>query len=231
LRLRAALQAGIRADPRDADRLIERCRTEQDFFVRDMLTWALTRLPSESTVPRLVGELDSHVPQARSQALHTLSKIGDRRAWPAVASHVHDADLDVSRSAWRAAVVLVPAGDVAWLAAQLVRELGRGDQDTQLSLSRALLALGEPALSLVETATRNRTPAVRAHALATQRLFEDPEMAFAFALEEATRISLLGPHGAPGTGLSGTTDALPGADREPGTDGRSGVSPPAAEPC
>lgn len=242
LRLRAALQAGTRADPREAGRLIEQCRIERDFFVRDMLTWALTRLPSEITVPRLLGELGSPVPQARSQALHTLSKIGDRRAWPAVASHVHDADPDVCRSAWRAAVTLVPAEDAARLAAELVRELGRGDQDMQLSLSRALIALGESAAPLVDSAARDRAPGVRAHALATQRLFEDPETAFAFALEEATRISLLGPDGVPGTGRPGTNDhasvdGTPGMDddadpdRLSGTDSRPGVNRPGEGPC
>jgi hypothetical protein len=49
-----------------------------------MLTWALTRFPSEITVPRLLAELLSERAQARSQALHTLSKIKDAGAWPAI---------------------------------------------------------------------------------------------------------------------------------------------------
>ena len=77
-RLQAGLDIGIRADRRDLDALVRRCAVEPDFFVRDMLTWALTRLPADETVPRLVAALDSAVPQELAQALHTLSKIGDR---------------------------------------------------------------------------------------------------------------------------------------------------------
>jgi hypothetical protein len=43
----------------------------------------------------------------------------------------------------RAAVVLVPDGDRAELAATLSTQLGRGDRQLQLSLNRALIALGE----------------------------------------------------------------------------------------
>ena len=82
VRLRAALAVGTRPDPELTDALIDRCAVEPDFFVRDMLTWALCRLPAEITVPRLIRELGSDGSQARSQALHTLSKIGDPIAWP-----------------------------------------------------------------------------------------------------------------------------------------------------
>lgn len=85
--------------------LLSRCAVEPDFFVRDMLTWALIRFPSDITVPRLVAELQSDVAQARSQALHTLSKIKDRRTFEAITpSLLADRDDDVARSAWRAAV-------------------------------------------------------------------------------------------------------------------------------
>src|SRR5881227_2621642 len=104
-RLQAALDAGVHPDADLVDTLVERCAVEQDFFVRDMLTWALTRQPREVTVPRLLDELTSAEAQPRSQALHTLSKIGDPRAWPAVSGALlHDPDDDVARSAWRAAV-------------------------------------------------------------------------------------------------------------------------------
>ena len=57
---------------------IERCGIEPDFYVRDMLTWALARQPVSITMPLLLEQAKSTVVQARSQALHTLSKIGDR---------------------------------------------------------------------------------------------------------------------------------------------------------
>lgn len=82
VRLKAVLAVGTAPDQRLVGKLIERCAVEPDFYVRDMLTWALTRHPSSVTVPKLVDELRSERAQARSQALHTLSKIGDQSAWP-----------------------------------------------------------------------------------------------------------------------------------------------------
>lgn len=111
VRLRAALAIGTTPDPRCVDALVARCAVEPDFPVREMLTWALTRHSAVLTVPRLVAELRATRAQARSQALHTLSKIGDRSAWPAITrALLTDADDEVARSAWRAAVALVPEG-------------------------------------------------------------------------------------------------------------------------
>ena len=90
VRLQAALAAGTAADPADLSVLLERCAVEPDFFVRDMLTWAITRLPPAQTMPAVVAELDRDLAQARSQALHTLSKIGDRRAFPMVSHLISD---------------------------------------------------------------------------------------------------------------------------------------------
>jgi HEAT repeat protein len=196
-RLQAALDAGTYPEPDAVDVLVDRCAIEPDFFVRDMLTWALTRLPRERTVPRLLTELESAEPQARSQALHSLSKIGDRSAWPAISRELlHDADDEVARSAWRAAVALVPADARPALAADLAQELGRGGVDLQRSLSRALVAIGDdigPVLAGAVAA--HRSPDVIAHAIATRRLLDDPDGAFALDLEEAKRIHIL--RGAP----------------------------------
>src|SRR4051794_26045592 len=201
-RLQAALNAGVHPDVVSVEALLDRCAVEPDFFVRDMLTWALTRQAPEVTVPRLLDALTSAEPQARSQALHTLSKIGDARAWPAVSGALlHDPDDDVARSAWRAAVALVPAGVEPALAAELARELGRGDLDLQRSLSRALVSLGDAAGPALRKATPTRSPAVLAHAIATTRLLEDPESGFAPDIEEAKRAAIL--HGAPMPGDTG----------------------------
>jgi HEAT repeat protein len=193
VRLRAALAVGTTPDPRFIDRLTERCAIEPDFHVRDMLTWALTRHASSMTVPRLIDELRSERAQARSQALHTLSKIGDRRAWPAITrALLSDADHEVARSAWRAAVVLVPRGEESALARVLATQLGRGERETRLSLSRALIALGEVIMPVLRTAMTDPDPRVRQHAIATQRLLRNPEAGFEFAVEEAKRIVALG---------------------------------------
>ncbi|WP_330233051.1 HEAT repeat domain-containing protein [Nocardia sp. NBC_00508] len=191
-RLRAALSAGMLGDPRLAEILIARCAVEPDFFVRDMLTWALCRLPAEITVPRLLEELGSDTTQARSQALHTLSKIGDRSAWPAVSTLLHDEYDEVALSAWRAAVVLVPPGKEGELAADLASAFGRGDHHVQLSLSRALAALGEPAAPVLLAAMASPDPRVRAHAEATERLRQDPDSGFTLSFEMAKRVAVTG---------------------------------------
>ncbi|MGV9279954.1 HEAT repeat domain-containing protein [Streptomyces sp. NPDC003730] len=199
VRLRAALAVGTTPDPRFVDALVERSAVEPEFFVRDMLTWALTRHPVSLTLPRLVRAVGSTRPQARSQALHTLSKIGDRRAWPVITAAVlTDADDEVARSAWRAAVLLVPGGEETALAAVLATQLGRGDRPMRLSLSRALVALGEAAVAVLETAAKAPAEPVRAHALATLRLLRDPDAGFESAIEEAKRVVALGGPGPEG---------------------------------
>ncbi|WP_107503733.1 HEAT repeat domain-containing protein [Streptomyces solincola] len=196
-RLRAALALGTSPDPRALAALVERCAVEPDFPVREALTWALTRLPAALTVPALVGELGSATAQARSQALHTLSKIGDRRAWPAITrALLTDADDEVARTAWRAAAALAPEDERPALAAVLASQLGRGGRETQRSLSRALVAVGEAAVPvLLHTAASAPDPVVREHALATERLRRDPDSGFDFAIEEARRIVALGGDG------------------------------------
>ncbi|GGK86208.1 hypothetical protein Ppa06_46750 [Planomonospora parontospora subsp. parontospora] len=199
VRLRAAMAAGTAPDPRFVGELVERCAVEPEFHVRDMLTWALTRHPASVTVPALLGELRSERAQARSQALHTLSKIGDRRAWPAITpALLTDADDEVARSAWRAAVVLVPEGEEPGLAGVLATQLGRGGRETRLSLSRALIALGEAVTPVLHAAMTDPDPRVRGHAAATERLLRDPDAGFEFAIEEAKRVVALGGAGEDG---------------------------------
>ncbi|MCX4681130.1 HEAT repeat domain-containing protein [Streptomyces sp. NBC_01433] len=199
VRLRAALAVGTTPDPRFIDKLIERCAIEPEFYVRDMLTWALTRHPASLTVPELLREVRSERARARSQALHTLSKIGDRQAWPAITrASLSDADDEVARSAWRAAVVLVPEGEESALATMLAAQLGRGEKETRLSLSRALVALGEVIVPALRAATTDPDPRVCAHALATQRLLREPDAGFEFAIEEAKRVVALGVPGQEG---------------------------------
>ncbi|HET6857559.1 MAG TPA: HEAT repeat domain-containing protein [Streptomyces sp.] len=193
VRLRAALAVGTTPDPQFVEKLVERCAVEAEFYVREMLTWALTRHSPAMTVPALLDEVRSEHAQARSQALHTLSKIRDRQAWPAITpALLTDADDEVARSAWRAAVVLMPEGAEPELASMLSTQLGRGDRETQLSLSRALIALGRVIVSALHAATTDPDPRVCAHAIATERLLHDPDAGFEFAIEEAKRVVALG---------------------------------------
>ena len=186
IRLQAALAVGSGADAGCTELLVERCAIEPDFFVRDMLSWALTRLPSEIVLPRLHRELCSGCNQARSQALHTLSKIGDKSAWPWITREMlDDPDDGVARTAWSAAVALVPDGEKAFLAEDLVRQLGRGDRGVQRSLSRALINLGDMIEPILERAAQSLDPRVAAHARATELRRQDPERGFEEAISEA----------------------------------------------
>ena len=191
-RLQAALQAGTHPEPAFVAVLVDRCAVEPDFFVRDMLTWALVRHPVELTVPRLLYEVGDESPQARSQALHTLSKIGDPRGWSVVTSALlRDAHDDVARSAWRTAVILLPEGRAPWLAGELVGQLGRGDRDLQRSLSRALAELGYATAIALAPYLEHRDTTVRTHAIATERIMEDPDEGFEQAIAEAQRVVAL----------------------------------------
>ncbi|SMX82802.1 hypothetical protein BSP239C_01532 [Brevibacterium sp. 239c] len=197
-RLQAALSVGTTAERSHLGALVQRCRYEPDFFVRDMLTWAITRMPAEEAVPALIVELSSDVPQAQSQALHTLSKIGDPRSWSAMSPEnigdklIAHSDTEVARSAWRAAVALVPGDDRETLALSLVTQLGRGDMDTQKSLSRAIVSLGEDLVSVLDERLQAEEETVQTHALATRDMFTDPDAGFAHALSEAKRVVALG---------------------------------------
>ncbi|MFE4425122.1 HEAT repeat domain-containing protein [Streptomyces sp. NPDC056817] len=194
VRLQAALAVGSNADPSSVETLVERCAVEPDFFVRDMLSWALTRLSPEITLPRIRQELDSERTQARSQALHTLSKIGDRSTWAWITRNMlRDVDDEVARTAWRVAVVLVPEDEEKDLVDELVLQLGRGDRSVQLSLSRAFVDLGDVVKPALEKAAENPDPDVAAHARATELLRQNPETGFDAAIEEAKRMVTLGP--------------------------------------
>jgi hypothetical protein len=192
-RLKAALAIGSNPEPGLLETLVGRCAVEPDFYVRDMLTW-LTRLPADITVPRLVVELHSERAQARRQAMHTVSKIKDPSGWPAIPrSLLRDPDDEVARSAWRAAVVLVPDGQKKDLAEELAEQLGRGDREVQLSLSRAFVSLGEDVVGpVLRKAMASGDPRVHAHSSATDRLLRNPDAGCETALKEAKRISALG---------------------------------------
>ncbi|ROP74784.1 HEAT repeat domain-containing protein [Curtobacterium sp. PhB115] len=193
VRLQAVMAAGTTPDPADLDVLVERCAVEPDFFVRDMLTWALTRHPAPQVVARVLPELEQPEPQARSQALHTLSKVGDPAAWPAVQPLLADHDDEVLRAAWRTAVALVPDDERDALARTLAVQLGIGARERRLSLSRALVGLGEETVApVLATAAERGSDAVREHVADTERLLHDPDAASSHALERARREVALG---------------------------------------
>lgn len=188
VRLNAIMQAGINPSPSDLEALVRRCAVEPDFQVREMLTWALLRLPEELTVPRIIAELKRPEAQARTQALHTLSKIRNGAAWPHVAARLDDADPEVMRTAWYSAVALVPESERRWLADKLGAQLGRGDREMRLSLSRALVGLGEEAIApILAAAARHKDETVRLHVAETEELLRDPAAGFDVDVYRARR--------------------------------------------
>ena len=151
VRLKAALAAGTYPEPEYIEILIAQCAHEQDFFVRDTLSWALMRHDVTKVVKRLETELQSSNPQAKSQAIHTLSKIGDKTNYLLITDEMlFDPDDFIASTAWRVSSVLVPDEQKSTLVKKLVTQLGRGDSDTQFGLTRFLCALGE---SIVEPLT------------------------------------------------------------------------------
>jgi hypothetical protein len=144
VRLKAALAAGTYPDPEYIEILIAQCALESDFFVRDTLSWALMRHDVTKVVKRLETELRSSNPQAKSQAIHTLSKIGDKANYPLITDEMlFDPDDFLASTAWRVASVLVPDDQKMILVKMLITQLGRGDSDIQFGLTRFLCALGE----------------------------------------------------------------------------------------
>ncbi|MGZ0200886.1 hypothetical protein ACNFR7_11955 [Streptomyces sp. RM1] len=91
---------------------------------------------------------------------------------------LHDTDDEVARTAWRVAVVLVAEEEQGEVVGEMVMELRPGGRDVQLSLSRALVDLGDVTEPALATAAASPDPAVAAHARATELLRQNPETGY-----------------------------------------------------
>lgn len=179
VRLKAALAAGTYPESDYIPVLIHQCAVEPDFFVRDTLSWALMRHDRETVVSSLIPELKSPIPQARSQALHTLSKIGDKANYSLITKeHFFDEDDSVASTAWRTASVLVAEDNKSELVELLVTQLGRSDGDTQFGLTRFLCTIGEPIVKPLEKAAKSENESVRLHAEITLIRFKELQLEF-----------------------------------------------------
>jgi HEAT repeat protein len=177
VRLKAALAAGTYPNLDHIEVLIKQCASETDFFVRDTLSWALMRQDRPMVVQRLIPELKSANPQSRSQALHTLSKIGDKENYSRITTELLlDADDFVASTAWRSASVLVPDADKPALVEILISQLGRGDSDTQFGLTRFLCAIGQPIVAPLMQAAQSADETVRTQAEFTLIRFREMEL-------------------------------------------------------
>ena len=177
VRLKAALAAGTYPNPDHIKVLIGQCAIEVDFFVRDTLSWALMRHDQKTVVEHLKIELHSENTQARSQALHTLSKIGDKENYRLITQELLlDPDDFVASTAWRSASVLVPESEKPALVELLVTQLGRGDSDTQFGLTRFLCAIGKPIVAPLTQAAQSADEVIRTHAEFTLIRFQEMEL-------------------------------------------------------
>jgi len=177
VRLKAALAAGTYPDPEYIEILIAQCATESDFFVRDTLSWALMRHDVTKVVKRLETELHSSNPQAKSQAIHTLSKIGDKANYPLITDEMlFDPDDFMASTAWRVASVLVPDDKKSTLVKKLITQLGRGDSDTQFGLTRFLCALGECIVEPLMEASKSADETVSNQAKFTLLRFREMQL-------------------------------------------------------
>ncbi len=177
VRLQAALAAGTYPEDGYIEVLVTQCAHETDFFVRDTLSWALMRQDRKSVVQRLIPELKSVNPQSRSQALHTLSKIGDKENYELITRDLLlDSDDFVASTAWRSASVLVPDKDKQELVELLISQLGRGDGDIQFGLTRFLCSLGQQIVAPLTQATKSTNDVVRTHAEFTLIRFQEMEL-------------------------------------------------------
>jgi len=177
VRLKAALAAGTYPDPEYIEILIAQCTHEPDFFVRDTLSWALMRHDVKKVVKRLETELQSSNNQAKSQAIHTLSKIGDKANYRLIRDEMlFDSDDFMAATAWRVASVLVLDDQKSDLVKKLITQLGRGDSDTQFGLTRFLCALGECIVEPLTEASNSTDEAISNQAKFTLLRFREMQL-------------------------------------------------------
>ena len=177
VRLKAALAAGTYPEDEFIEVLISQCAIEPDFFVRDTLSWALMRNDISKVVKRLETELESTNNQAKSQAIHTLSKIGDKANYRLITdAMLFDSDDFMAATAWRVASVLVPEDQKSNLVQKLITQLGRGDSDTQFGLTRFLCALGECIVEPLTEASKSTDETISNQAKFTLMRFSEMQL-------------------------------------------------------
>lgn len=196
-RLRAALHAGTHPEAAFVEVLMRQCRVDDDFYVRDMLTWALTRQNRELVTSALRSELEAagggeSSVQGLSQALHTASKVADARLWSSITpSMIAHPELTVATTAWRAANATVPSDQRSALVRLLLQQFGRGDVEALRSLARAVADSGDASESALEDFS-HRSAEHAEFARMVRGLIDDPMGAIEFSVAFAKRARALG---------------------------------------
>lgn len=166
-RVSAAMQVGTHPSPDDAAPLVQALLDEEDFFVRETLSWALMRVGSPA-VPLLVPHLADE--EVRFRVLHALSKIGDPSVVDAIAPLVGDVDDAVAaKAAWTLGRLGDPRG-----IPMLVTHLGGEDGEHRNAVRTALGSLGPEAVTAVAGRLRHEQPQVREHAVEVLTYIGDP---------------------------------------------------------
>ena len=98
VRIEAALELGKLADVQALRALLDRVGIEPDFFVRENVTWALVRIGDAAVLP-LIAILERGDTASRFHAAHTLSKLADVRAVPALLAALDASDGELVQKA------------------------------------------------------------------------------------------------------------------------------------
>ncbi|WP_407319143.1 HEAT repeat domain-containing protein [Isoptericola halotolerans] len=155
----AALLIGEIAEPTAAPGLVARLFSEQDPFVRETLTWAITRVADAAT-PLLLKALADTDAATLNRALHALSKIADPATVDAMLPlAAHTDPVVAAKARW----ALTRVGDPRAIPA-LVAHLGTGDDTTRNGVTRDLASFGARAVPTVVAALASDDTHVRRHA-------------------------------------------------------------------
>lgn len=159
VRQRAAVSLGQLADPSLAPQIACLLWHESDFFVRETLTWVLTRTP-EPAAKAATAVLNEGDTGTRVQALHLLSKLADPNSVSTVARHIDDPDpLIAEKARW----ALARIGDPSVIPL-LVDQLGEAELSTRDAMTNTLSQFGAAAVPTVVSTLSAEDPSVRAHA-------------------------------------------------------------------
>lgn len=170
VRQESAFRLGTFADASMAAELVSLLVSEDDFYVRETLTWAVVA-HAEAAYPHLIEALDREGP-TRVQVLHALSKIRNPEAVQHILPMADDPDPAVAAKAWWA---LGRIADVRGLPA-LLSHLGDPDPDKRRELTAALEQFGEPAVPALAERLLDRTNPVetRRHIAEVLVAIDDP---------------------------------------------------------
>ncbi|KZX21054.1 HEAT repeat domain-containing protein [Rathayibacter tanaceti] len=160
VRQASALALGERADRAAVGAVLAQLWEEPDFFVRDTLTWAASRVGREA-VPLVREALAAdRRPAVRTQAMHVLSKIADPATMDDILPLIDDGAPEVAAKArW----ALSRLGDPRAVPV-LLRQLGTGDAEAQNALTDVVASFRAAAVPGLIDALAHADPAARRHA-------------------------------------------------------------------